>query len=503
MNRSFSRKIAVLALVIFALGAVSANAKVRQKKKNRVFNLNKNPLAKVKSEQPDLILYNKAMKQMKKGHYDVARLDLQTLLNTYPDSEYRMRAKLAVGDTWYKEGGAAALTQAEAEYKDFITFFPNSPEAAEAQMKIADIYYNQMEKPDRDPTYAQEAEQAYRQMIEQYPDSPLVPRAKQRLRNVQEVLADREMQVGLYYESVDNYNAAIARLETVARRYPLYSKSDQVLIAIGDCYEGEAVNVQKATRLPGAVRERLVSDYENRAAAAYDKVITRYPMAPHVEDARDRLIAMNRPVPVPTQAAIAESDAEERSRQPIHFTTTLFGLIKHGPTMVEAVHVGEPSLTNAKRVLATDINKQNEALFKKAIDSYEKKPKSPTTLATTPTPANEPPVSGRPSAAPLTQGSAGSGTGVGVSIVSAPNSPATADPNALVKSVGPDKTALPPVKKPAEAPLQVNDIKPGEVPTTSPVVNTNKKAKAPKANLSYESSSKKKKKKGLGKLNPF
>ncbi len=81
-----------------------------------------------------------------------ARLDLQTLLNTYPDSEYQMRAKLAIGDTWYKEGGTAALTQAESEFKDFITFFPNQPEAAEAQMKVADIYYIQMEKPDRDYT---------------------------------------------------------------------------------------------------------------------------------------------------------------------------------------------------------------------------------------------------------------------------------------------------------------------------------------------------------------
>ena len=62
---------------------------------------------------------------MKKGKFDVARLDLQTLLNTYPESEYQMRAKLLVGDSWFKEGGTAALTQAEAEYKDFITFFPN------------------------------------------------------------------------------------------------------------------------------------------------------------------------------------------------------------------------------------------------------------------------------------------------------------------------------------------------------------------------------------------
>ena len=43
-------------------------------------------------------------------------------------------------------------------------------------------------------------------------------------------------------------------------------------------------------------------------------------MAPRVEDARDRLVAMNRPVPEPTAAAMAESEAEEQSRQsnPVH-----------------------------------------------------------------------------------------------------------------------------------------------------------------------------------------
>ena len=166
--------------------------------------LSVNPLANVQSKQPDKLLYDKAMKAMKKGHYDVARLDLQTLLNTYPDSEYDMRAKLAVGDTWFKEGGTAALSQAESEYKDFITFFPNSPEAAEAQMKVGDIYFQQMEKPDRDPQNAIHAEQEYRTMLEQFPDSPLIPPAKQKLREVQEVLAQRQFEIGEYYASREN-----------------------------------------------------------------------------------------------------------------------------------------------------------------------------------------------------------------------------------------------------------------------------------------------------------
>ena len=92
-----------------------------------------------------------------------------------------------------------AMQQAEIEYKDFRTFFPNMPEAAEAQLKVANIHYQEMEKPDRDYTHAMRAEEEYRALIQEYPDSKLVPQAKQRLREVQEVLAEREFKIGRFY----------------------------------------------------------------------------------------------------------------------------------------------------------------------------------------------------------------------------------------------------------------------------------------------------------------
>jgi len=331
-------------------------------------------------------------------------------------------------------------------------------------------------------------------MINMFPDSSLVPRAKQKLRDVQEVLGERETQIGLYYGTRENFAAAIARLDTVVDTYPLYSKSDQALLGIGDAYAGEAHAVQIAPRLPGAIRERLRAVYQDRAAEAYTKVITRYPMAPHVEDARDRLVAMNRPVPEPTQEAIAENDAEERSRQPLRFTDKTFDIIKHGPSVVEAVHVGEPSLDDPKRTLAPDVTKQNIALFKTAVDAG--KPAAPAG-AVTPTGPNEPPRSDQPSQAPLQLEAPAGGTGVGVQVVSAPN----ADPNAVVKPVGPVSTAIPAAEKPAEAPDQVNDVYKSGTTPAQPAVNG--KQKKPKADLNDESSSKKKKKKGISKLNPF
>src|ERR1700740_324528 len=157
------RRVLFIALI---LGLVLQATSCFRKNKNVT-----NPIANVSSAQPDKVLFDRAMDAMKHNRFDVARMTLQTLINTYPDSEFVARAKLAVGDSWYAEGGTAALSQAEIEYKDFETFFPNMPEAAEAQLKIANIHYQQMEKPDRDYTHAKRAEDEYRNLILQYPDS--------------------------------------------------------------------------------------------------------------------------------------------------------------------------------------------------------------------------------------------------------------------------------------------------------------------------------------------
>src|SRR6266853_671110 len=146
-----------------------------------------NPLANIDSKQPDKGLFDRAMDSMKRGKYQESRTLLDTLINTYPDSEYIARAKLALGDAWYAEGGKAAWSQAEVEYKDFQTFFPNLPEASEAQLKIASMHYRQMEKPDRDYAEAARAAEEYKaidtysKIITRYPAMDRVPDAKRRL----------------------------------------------------------------------------------------------------------------------------------------------------------------------------------------------------------------------------------------------------------------------------------------------------------------------------------
>src|SRR6202453_2627083 len=498
------------------------------------------PLAGHASKQPDKELFDKALVAMKKGKFDVARLDLQTLLNTYPESEYQMRAKLLVGDTWFKEGGTAALTQAEAEYKDFITFFPNQPEAAEAQMKVADIYYDQMEKPDRDPKNADQAEQEYRTMVQQFPDSTFVPRAKQRLREEQEVLAERQFQVGSFYFSHENWAATIARLQTVTDNYPLYSHSDLALIGLGDAYAAEARYVQGLAQIKPKAKQELMKAYDDQAADAYSRVVTHYSMAAHVEDARERLIALNRTVPDPTKEELADSEAEEQSRTGITFKDRALLLVKRGPVTVNAARIGEPTMTDVPQVTAPDVHKQDTALFTAALNNkplpsvavthtatavangetaapapdggsaltLENVPAADNGGATTgggaqvgasivqpgEAPATTPENSGPPTSEPRTSGPASSGTPAATPATAAPVGPkvtpegaaAAADAAGVPGAQNPggletirpaNNEPLPPIEKPAEAPAQTNDVQ-----HTAAQVQTGTDAGAPPTN---------------------
>jgi len=343
MIRRFLFLVLLLALL---LPATSCSLK---KKKKQVTN----PIANVNSAQPDKVLFDRAMEAMQHNRFDVARLSLQTMINTYPDSEYVARAKLAVGDSWYAEGGSAGLAQAEIEYKDFITFFPNLPEAAEAQLKVANIHYRQMDKPDRDFTHAKRAEEEYKQLILQFPDSKLVPEGKQRLREVQEVLAEREFRIGRFYYGKEAWAAAIARFQSLADTYPLYSGVDDALYMLGQAYEREAER-SRAIK-DEAERAKRVKHFDDQAAAAYDRILTRYPVMGRAKDARARLEALHRPVPKATPEAIAQNKAEEESRRESGRFTHLMVNFHRRPDVSQTAKVGEPTLVPPPETSATEV----------------------------------------------------------------------------------------------------------------------------------------------------
>jgi outer membrane protein assembly factor BamD len=197
-----------LAALVVALALLSSCGFKRKKYENPITS---------DTQQPDKVLFDKAVNDMERGRYEVARLTLQTLMNTYDTSEYLAKAKLAYADSWFREGGSHGLAQAEAEYKDFILFYPTLEESAEAQEKVCMIHYRQMEKADRDNQHALRAEEECRSVLVQFPNSKFAPSAQQYLRNVQEVIAEGEFRRGSFYHA----RGSNPRRRIVCRRLPI------------------------------------------------------------------------------------------------------------------------------------------------------------------------------------------------------------------------------------------------------------------------------------------
>lgn len=485
-----------LILKIAALGTLLALTAACTNKKSI------NPLAGVGSKQPDKVLFDKAMEAMRHNRFDVARLTLQTLINTYPDSEFIARAKLAVGDSWYAEGGTAALAQAEQEYTDFQIFFPNMPEAAEAQLKIANIHYQQMEKADRDYTHAKRAEDEYRKAILQYPDNTkITAEAKKRLLEVQEVLAEREFDIGRFYYLRESYPASIARLQSLVDKYPLYSRADEALYLLGQNYEGQIARIRIAPScdahgLPRGcatelAKSKYIGEFSKQAAIEYDKIITRYPMMDRADDARKRLTALHQAVPRPTKGAVAQNKAEIASRSETSMSQRFMGLIKKGPDVAKAATIGEPTLADPVPVAANEVIK-NETFAAAGIS--EKGDKNTVGVEVVKPGGEDPAVPAGDSANPGSPfGAAANGN----------NAPPAADPNELKPTGAADPNELKPADSGPDAslppPVQVNEIQQRQS-SSDQTKNTDDSAPATDQELS---SSKKKHKKGLQKLNPF
>ncbi len=470
------------------------------------------------SVEPDKVLYDRAMDDIKRSKFIEARLNLQTLINTYPDSEYLAKAKLAVADSYYKEGGTSNLTQAIDEYKNFIVFFPFLDEAAYAQMQVAMAHYRMMEKADRDNSQALNAETEFQIFLQKYPASSLRPQAEQNLRNVQEVIADGEFRIGKFYyvrarTNPADYPAAAARLVEVSERYPLYSQADDALWMLSSIYE----RAKKFSK-----NEDDKNHWGDLAAKCYDRIVTEYPMSKLAPDAKARLQGMGMPVPPADPEALArmQKDSEWEKEHHPNAVLNAMSAFKAGPDVVDAARAGAPNPNPPDdAVSATEVLKQGavgptfglDAQQPAGADSGES---APTNVIEGPTvPADSP--GGAPT------------TGVGAEIIEAPSGPApTADTTttAAISNVGSSGSGTGTAAEPATAAQPASIVEqpaasssvPEGATSVAPTATTAasgggssssssqpaaKASTAPAANSSTESTSKKKK--GLHKLIPF
>jgi outer membrane protein assembly factor BamD len=203
-------------------------------------------------------------------------------------------------------------------------------EAAEAQYKVCMIEYRQMEKPDRDPTHAIEAETECRQLVTQFPNSKFAPEALQRLREIQEALAEGEYRVGSFYHTKGVFYSAANRLQGLTEHFPLYSKADEALWKLGESYG------------------RMGPTFRDRSGEAYARIVRDYPLSPYVDAAKKKLNELEKPIPEPDQVALARQKYELENTEKPGTMSHFWGIFRKSPDVRMAAKSGTPAMESLR-----------------------------------------------------------------------------------------------------------------------------------------------------------
>jgi outer membrane protein assembly factor BamD len=164
----------------------------------------------------------------------------------------------------------------------------------------------------------------------QFPNSKFTDQAKQMLRNVQEVLADKEFLTGDFYQKKGSFPAAAGRFAFVAQQYPLYSGADEALWDLSAAYK------------------HMGDRFEDKEAVALTSLVKDYPLSSHVAAAKERLTAMKRPVPQADPAAYEREKQELASRKAPGIMHRAVGAFETRPETYLAAKSGTPAMENLR-----------------------------------------------------------------------------------------------------------------------------------------------------------
>ena len=215
----------------------------------------------------DQVIWQAGQKALKGKQWDVARQHFRRIVDGFAQSPLVPEARIAVGDSYFTEGGAGNYTLAAGQYREFLTVFPSHPRGDYAQFQIAESFFNQKNSPDRDQTQVAQALDEYLAFLDRYAESPLAKTARERVKACRGSLARSEFVVAYFYQkSRKAYRAAIPRYENILKNFPDFDQTDETLLRLGQCL--------------------ALSGRTTEAAPVLARLFDEYPESPFVKDAR-------------------------------------------------------------------------------------------------------------------------------------------------------------------------------------------------------------------------
>ncbi len=134
----------------------------------------------------------------------------------YPQSKWAPRSSLMSAYSYYY---GSYYEDSIEELKRFINIYPNHDRLSYAYYLLAMSYYEQIADEKKDLGSIIDAQQNFKFIMDNYPNSDFALDAEYKLELIQEILASKEMYLARYYIEREKWIPAINRYKNVVNKY--------------------------------------------------------------------------------------------------------------------------------------------------------------------------------------------------------------------------------------------------------------------------------------------
>ena len=231
-------------------------------------------------------LYTASKQRFDHGKFDDAIAGFEKLTLDLPARDTLLpRSYFYLGKA---HGGRGENLLAAQSYSRLTESFPDDSLADDALEEAGRAYARMWRKPMLDATYGQTAISTYQTLLALYPNSTLRPEAERSIARLQEMLADKEYENGMFYFRRKAFDSAIIYFKSVVSTYPTTAKVRDAELRMVEAYRHPSMRyTAEANETCDALREHFASDREVRrvcgeappAAAAVSPPATTGPPA--------------------------------------------------------------------------------------------------------------------------------------------------------------------------------------------------------------------------------
>ena len=198
----------------------------------------------IEPDVPASKVYDQGLAKLANGAPQDAAKKFTDLGKQYPGSDWARKGLIM---TTYAEYQAGDYTSAETSAQRYVKEYPKTSEAAYALYLEASSYYAEIPDISRDQDRAAKALEAFKKVVQDYPNSEYVSDAKFKIQVTSDQLAGKEMSVGRFYLNRRNYTAAINRFRAVLSNYQTTRHAEEALYRLTEAYMGLGITDEAQT----------------------------------------------------------------------------------------------------------------------------------------------------------------------------------------------------------------------------------------------------------------